>query len=280
MLKRLGKITAAAAVAVALATGSWAASAAAAEGSTWDTVMDRGSLRIGVVNTPPWFRKDLKSGDWGGLGFKIGTAMAKALGVELETVEVKWGTSIPALQAGKIDLMFFLDSTPERAKAVAFPTVPIADIALGVLVEDDMDVTTWDDLNKKGVTVAVPQGTSMDRFITNKLTNAEVLRFPGNAESVAAFQSRRANVTSMFLPPLIMLQAKIKRGKIVVPQPAHAAAPSVALRQEPNRRWLDWVGSSVFYWYHTGQINAWFKETLVELNIDPNSIPAMKRSEW
>lgn len=277
---KLGAIVRGVILSSLLAVGGGASSALAETESTYDAIQDRGTLRIGVVNTPPWYYKDAQSGEWGGIGFKIGSAMAEALGVKLDAVEVKWGTSIPALQANKIDLMFFLDPTPERAKAVDFPLTPVADIALGVLVADDVDASAWDNLNKAGITVAVPQGTSMDRYVTKNLPNAEVLRFPSNAESVAAFQSGRANVACMFLPPLIMLQKKINRGKIIVPAPAHAASTGVALRAEPNKRWRDYVGTAIFYWYHTGQINIWFKETLGELGLDPNAIPAMKRSEW
>ena len=267
-----------AAVLIGLITGG--AAVHAQEVSTWDAIKDRGTLRIGVVNTPPWFVLDAQSGEWGGLGAKIGTAMAEALGVELEPVEVKWGTSIPALQSNKIDIMFFLDSTPERAAAVSFPTVPVADIALAMLVEDDVVAAKWADLNKEGISIAVPQGTSMDAYITENMTNAEVLRFPSNAEAVAAFQSGRANATSMFLPPLVMLQSKIGRGKIVIPEPAHASSTGLAMRTEDDRRFFDWVGSSIFYWYHTGKIDDWFQETLVDLEIDSSSVPAMVRSRW
>jgi hypothetical protein len=80
--------------------------------STWDAIQERGTLRIGVTQAPPWFTKDISSGEWtGGLGVTLGQKMAEALEVELETVEVTWGTSIAALQSDKIDLMYFLSPT-------------------------------------------------------------------------------------------------------------------------------------------------------------------------
>ena len=85
---------------------------AASAQSTWDAIQDRGTLRIGVTQAPPWFTKDISSGKWtGGLGIALGQQMAAALEVELETVEVTWGTSIAALQSDKIDLMYFLSPT-------------------------------------------------------------------------------------------------------------------------------------------------------------------------
>ena len=251
-----------------------------AEETTWNAIKNRGTLRIGVVNTPPWFLKDPSTRKWSGLGYYIGKEMADALNVKLDPVEVQWGTSVPALQANKIDLMLFLDSTPQRAKAVAFPTVPVVDIPLAVLHQNKIKAESWKDLNKSGVTVAVPQGTSMDAFITKRLTKAEILRFPSNAESVAAFQSGRSNVVCMFLPPLVKLQKKIGRGTITLPKPAHSSSATVALRYETDKRFFDWVSSSVFYWYNTGTIDEWFKKTLVELDIDPDEVPGVYKAKW
>ncbi|SME88444.1 extracellular solute-binding protein, family 3 [Tistlia consotensis] len=154
MLRRTALACLAAAFALAVAALQ-PPSAAAEEPSTWDAIHDRGSLRVGVTEAPPWFSKDPASGEWEGLGSAMGKQMAKELGVKFEPVEVTWGTAIAALQADKIDIMFVLDATPQRALAVDFPAHPMLWYALAVLARDDMKISTWDDLNKEGVKVAV-----------------------------------------------------------------------------------------------------------------------------
>ena len=73
---------------------------AQAQDSTMDQVRDNGVLRVGVTQAPPWYSKDIVSGEWtGGLGVSMGKAMAETLGVEFEPVEVTWGTAVAALQA-------------------------------------------------------------------------------------------------------------------------------------------------------------------------------------
>lgn len=274
-------IKAAFATVAALAIGFVAAgNARAQDTSTWDDIAKRGALRVGVVNTAPWFIQDPKTKEWSGTGISVGKAMAEALGVKFEPVEVQWGTAIPGLQAKKIDIMFFLDPTPERAKVADFPLTPMVDIALGVLADDDVKTDSWADLNSDKVTVAVPQGTSMDRHVTSTLTRAQILRFPSNAEAVAAFQAKRANVVAMFLPPLIMLQAKVNRGKVVIPKPLVAGPAGAALRIESDKRFKDWAGASLFFWYSSGQISKWYKETLESQGVDPAKVPSVVRSEW
>ena len=61
---------------------------------------------------------------WRGIGPRLGEAIARAMDVRLELVELTWGNAVAALQANQIDTMFILDPTPERALAVDFVQSP------------------------------------------------------------------------------------------------------------------------------------------------------------
>src|SRR5262249_57851532 len=99
-------------------------------------------------------------------------------------------------------------------QAADFPKSPLLYYALAVLVRDGLEVKTWEDLNKKDLTVAVTQGTSIDAHVTKVLPNATILRFPSNAETIAAFQSGRADAASIFHPPMLILIHKLDNGPI------------------------------------------------------------------
>ena len=268
------------ALAVVSAALVWAATARAQDGSTWQAIKDRGSLRVGVTQAPPWFYKDPAGTEWTGLGSSIGKAMAKQLGVEFAPVEVTWGTAVAALQANKIDVMFVLDATPARAMAIDFPAHPLLYYALAVLADDDLEISTWDDLNRDGIKLAVTQGTTMDRYVTQRLPKAEILRFPTNGESVAAFQSRRVNAVSLFHPPLIAMRKKIGRGQIVLPSPIRQSASSAGVRRETDKTFRDWVNTAIAYWYETGQTQVWYEEFLASFDVDPATVPAIRRENW
>lgn len=252
----------------------------AQEKSTWQAIKERGSVRIGVTQAPPWFYKDPAGKEWTGLGSSIGKAMAKVLGVDFEPVEVTWGTAIAALQANKIDIMFVLDATPKRALAVDFPAQPLLYYALAVLADDDMKIESWTDLNKTSVKLSVTQGTTMDIFVTKHLPKATILRFPSNGESVAAFQSRRVNAVSLFHPPLIAMRKKIGRGQIVLPTPVRQSASSAAVRREADKTWRDWVSIAIAYYYATGQTQVWYEDFLSDFGVDPKTVPAIRREDW
>lgn len=251
-----------------------------AQDSTWDAVKDRGTLRVGVTQAPPWYYKDPASGEWSGLGPSIARQMAETLDVDFEPVEVTWGSAVPALQANKIDMMFVLDATPSRAMAVDFPENPLLYYALAVLADEDLDIATWDDLNREDISLAVTQGTTMDRYVSERLPNAEILRFPSNGEAVAAFQSRRANAVSLFHPPLISMRKQIGRGQIVLPEPIRQSASSVGVRREGDKTFRHWVNTAITYYYETGQTQRWYEEFLSDFGVDPSSVPAIRREDW
>ncbi len=253
---------------------------ATAQESTWDAIQTRGSLRIGATQAPPWYFKDPSTNEWSGLGVSVGKAMAETLDVEIEVVEVTWGTAVAALQADKIDVMFVLDATPGRAMAVDFPAQPLLHYALAVLARDDLEVSAWEDLNNSDITVAVTQGTTMDAFVTNRLQQAEILRFPTNGESVAAFQAGRADAVSLFHPPLIAMQKRIGRGQIVVPTPVRPSSSSAAVRREADKTWRDWVNTAISFYYNTNQTQVWYEDFLRDFGMDPSAVPAIRKELW
>ena len=256
------------------------ASVAAQAQSTWEAIQDRGALRIGVTQAPPWFTKDLASGEWtGGLGITLGEQMAAALEVELETVEVTWGTSIAALQSDKIDLMYFLSPTASRARVIDFTTNPIGYISQAVLAAKGFDASTWAGINSVDTSLAVPQATSMDQFLTRMAPNADIQRFPDNAASIAAFQSGRVDAVSLMLPPLLSARKKLGAGVISVPTPAFTAPVNIGVRREVDKTFRDWLNTVSHYWYETGRTQAWYDEFLTEFGVDPADSPPIQREQ-
>ena len=242
---------------------------------TMEGVKARGSLRVGVTQAPPWYSKDPSTGEWtSGVGVSAGKAMAEALGVKFEPVEVTWGTAVAAIQSNKIDIMFVLDATEERKQAADFPESPLLYYSLAVLASDDLEVSAWDDLNKAEVKISVPQATSMDKFLTENVGNAEIQRFPGNTEAIAAFQSGRVDAVCLFHPPLIAARQRLGRGKIVVPTPVKSNPTSAAVRKG-DKEFVAFVDAQLKDYYSSGQIQTWYEEFLTGFGLDPKAAPAI-----
>lgn len=207
----------------------------------------------------------------------MGMAMAESLGVSFEPVEVTWGTAVAALQADRIDLMYVLDATDERRAAVNFPETPLLYYSLAVLARDDLEISDWSDLNSPEISVSVPQATSMDAFLTENVPDANIQRFPGNAEAIAAFQAGRVDAVTLFHPPLIAARQRLSSGQIVVPSPVESRPSSVAVRQQDDTAFVDWVNEQIDGYYQSGQTQEWYEEFLTDFGLDPATVPPIIR---
>jgi polar amino acid transport system substrate-binding protein len=265
---------------VALALGLLVLSGTAAAQSTMQQIKQKGELRIGVTPGEPWFFKDPGSGAWSGIGYAMGQQVAKDLGVKLVPVETTWGNSIAAIQANQIDVMFVLDATDERKKAVDFPDAPFFWYAQGVLMKDGMKVKSWSDLDREDVKIAVTLGTAPDRELTKRLTKAKIERFQNMDEAIAAFYSGRVDGASFYHPALVMQQARVKKGQIFIPEPVVALATSAGIRREDDKQFRDFLSAEFDKYYKSGETQKFYEEFLKSRNIDPAKAPPILKEKW
>ncbi len=274
-------ILAAGAVATVGAMTSPREAAAQTDGSSLDAIRNSGRVRMGIAKAEPWALLDAATNEWKGFSISFGRALADALGVELEVNEMAFPSLIAALQSDQVDFVPVLDGTPQRALAIDFTLSPLVFHAQAVLVNDELAAaSSWADLNNEGVTIAVPQGSVMETYAKASAPNAEVLGFPNNPESVAAFQSGRASAASLFGPALTMLHSRIKTGKIIIPQPTRVAQSQVGIQRFEDKSFRRWVDQAVSYYYATGTVTQWYEEFLNFRGIDPTTVPAIQREFW
>jgi polar amino acid transport system substrate-binding protein len=213
-----------------------------------------------------------------GLGISMGKAMAAALGVKFETVEVTWGTAIAALQ-GEQDRHHVHDRRHARARAGGgLPRHrPLLYYSLAVLAKDDLPVKTWADLNKDRHAHRRAPGQQHGQVRQReRLPKATIQRFPGNAEAIAAFQAGRADAVCLFHPPLLAARQRLGTGKIVVPT---RRSPGVERGAAQGRRqaFVQWVDKSLAAYYKSGQTQKWYEEFLVGFGLDPKAAPPVMK---
>ena len=72
--------------------------------SAIEAAMKRGKLRVGMSTFVPWAMRN-KKGELIGFEIDVATKVAKDLGIEVEFVPTAWSGIIPALIAGKFDVI-------------------------------------------------------------------------------------------------------------------------------------------------------------------------------
>ena len=167
---------------------------------------------------------------------------------------------------------------PFKATEVSVPAYvqPMGILVNTRLVKPEDEPKSWEDLNKAGVRIAVPQASSMDRFVTEHTPKADIQRFPDNAAAIAAFQSGRVEAVCLFHPPLLAARQRLGKGKIVVPTPAVTQASSTALRKG-DTEFVAWVDKQLAEYYKSGQTQKWYEAALKDFGLDPSLAPPIMK---
>ena len=130
-----------------------------AAGKTLADVQASGVLQIGCEATyPPFTFRD--NGEIVGYDVDLAALMCASLGVEPEFIDTQWSGVIPALYAGRFDvIMSSMSYRKERLEKVAF-SIPYAEAAQALLIraEDADEITSIEGLSGKvlGVKLGSP----------------------------------------------------------------------------------------------------------------------------
>ncbi len=88
---------------------------------TLNRIIEKGELRVGMAGNMPPMNMTTKTGELIGMEVDIAEVLAGALGVELKLVTLDFAELLPALEAGKLDMvMSSMTMTPKRNIKVAF----------------------------------------------------------------------------------------------------------------------------------------------------------------
>jgi polar amino acid transport system substrate-binding protein len=173
-------------------TGSTPAASGGAK-STLQQVVERGTLKVGVILSFPPFGSRNSAGEPEGYDVDLAKEVAKALGVKIEIIDTTAADRIPNLQTGKVDLVIGnFTRTMERAKAIAF-TDPYVVAGQVLLVKKGSGIKGISDLTDK--TVAVNKSSTADTLITSANPKAKIQRYDTAAAALLAVKQGQADAT-------------------------------------------------------------------------------------
>ena len=130
----------------------------------------------------PW---EYKEGDnIVGIDAEIAQAMADKLGLKLEIVDMDFDSLIASIQSGKIDMSLAgMTVTEERKQNVDFTDSYATGVQV-IIVKDDSDIASVDDLQDK--LIGVQQGTTGHLYCADDFGEDHVNALPNGATAVQA----------------------------------------------------------------------------------------------
>ena len=266
---RRGFITAAGAVGVGAAAAlvpELHASAAvphASDTSLLTTIQKRGTINIASqLEYPPEMYIDKNTGQPAGYDVELMKMIAKDLNVKLNVVNLPFTSIIPALLAGKADLvMVGLVNTPARALSIAFGPgyVPYAQF---ILIPTNSKVTDVSQLNAPGRKITALLGSTAEalaRQLFPKATVEGLDQQPALLE-VASGRADACVVEAYLAYPFI----KTSGHKVRLLDPTKPVAVqygSFGLRQG-DQLWLNWIINWYNFYKSNGNIDALYNNII------------------
>ncbi len=160
------------------------------------TFAPQGTLRASInLGNPVLANLDAKTGEAVGVSVDLARELARRLGVPLQLVVVKSaGISVENIERNQADIGFFAID-PKRGQEISF-TRPYVLIEGYYAVRKDSAITTNEQVDQAGTTVAVGKGSAYDLFLTRELKNATIVRIPTSPAVVQAFLDQNLAVAA------------------------------------------------------------------------------------
>ncbi len=158
----------------------------AARESVIETIQRRGALLVGISTFEPWAMRD-RNGDLIGFEVDVARQLAEDMGVDIEFVPTSWDGIIPALLAGKFDVIIGgLSVRPQRNLTINF-TIPYAHSGVGIAANREAaEGLEWPaDYDSADVTLTCRRGATPCADAARLFPAATIRRFD---DEVAAFQ--------------------------------------------------------------------------------------------
>lgn len=151
-------------------------------------------LKVGMeLKYPPFETKD-EEGNPTGASVMLAEALGKYLDMDIEIVETDYGSLIPALEQGSIDVIISsMTITPAREEVVDFSD-PYTNSQLMMLVYKDSIVQSPDDLNNPDVIIASKTGTIGALWAAEYAPNAQIRNIDEEASAVLEVAQGKADV--------------------------------------------------------------------------------------
>lgn len=160
---------------------------------TLERILDRGELIVGTAASMPPFNMTTKSGEIVGIEPDIATFIAGGMGVKLTMKAMAFHELLPALEAGKIDLiMSNMTMTGKRNLKVAF-VGPYFISGKSILTKDIAIASISDgaELNRPDISLAALKGSTSQQVVKSMLPQAKLVTTDTYDEAVRLVFDRK-----------------------------------------------------------------------------------------
>jgi len=153
---------------------------------TLKRIAETETLRVGMTGSQAPFNVKNRAGKMIGLDVDVASALALSMGVKLEIVEMPFSDLLPALEAGKVDLVISgMTATLQRNTRVPF-VGPYYISGASILTTSDKlaQAQSAEEVNAEDVSIAVLKGSTSEEFARALLGKANIVPTETHQEAI------------------------------------------------------------------------------------------------
>lgn len=157
---------------------------------------------------------DAPDGSPTGIAPDMGRELGRRAGLPVEFFRFeKAGLLAEAVKDNAWDVAF-LGAEPQRAAQIAFSAAYL-EIPVTFLVPPGSAIRSIQDVDRKGVRIAVAEKSAYDLFLTREMKRARLLRVPGIPESCDLFTTEKLEALSGLKPQLVADAERLPGSRIL-----------------------------------------------------------------
>lgn len=161
-----------------------------------------------------------------GIDTDLAKELASDLKVQVEFIPSSFATLIEDVTTNKCDIaMFAIGNTKSRREKLRFSTPHLSSDIYAITTKTNKKIKSWDDIDKKGVVVAVAKGTYHEPVMRSRLKNAELLVVNSYKAREQEVLSGRADVFMTDYPFGKRMLAKTDWAKLITPPKTYHMTP-------------------------------------------------------
>jgi len=242
-----------------------AADATAQEASRLHSILESGVLRVGTTGdfNPMSFRNPA-TGALEGYDIEAVEKLAADMGVRIEYVPTEWRTLVAGIVADKYDITTSASLSMDRAAVAGFsnPYVEFSTVPMTRAANVD-DFTSWDDLDREDVIIAVTLGTVFEQQARGYFEDAQIRTVEAPAREWQEVISGRATASITSNVDAAQLTATYPELAVVKVDEPRSKRPGAFLMPQGDQVWINYVN----HWIALNHASGWFAEQQAKWNL-------------
>jgi len=211
-------------------------------------ILELGEIRVGTTGDwNPMTIKDPSTNEYRGFEIDIVKELAKDMGVKIVFIPTEWKTLVNGIVANKYDISTSASLSAKRALSTGYTNSYFKLATVPLTLKKHLDkFKSWDDINQKGVKVAVTLGTTQEIQAKEIFPNANLKIIESPARDFQEVLAGRAEVH---------ITSNIEAATLVEQYPQMAIIPVSEPRYPTPLAWLTPQEDQIFINYLNHWIN-------------------------